>query len=82
MTRMERRANRLMDGWDVIHTCGPYQDEPDPLCPSNWDPPQDDWFGAGLHLVAASLALDGYPARRARRKLPACTPVFKKGMPF
>jgi hypothetical protein len=29
-----------------------------------------------------SLLLDGYPTPRARRKLPACTPVFKPGMPF
>lgn len=58
-----QRANVLRDSWDIMHTCGPTQENADRLCPTRWDPPQDDWFNAGLHLIAASLALDGLSIR-------------------
>lgn len=57
--RAWERANYLRDGWDIMHTCGRTQENADPLCPDQWDPPQSDWFGGGLHIAASSLALDG-----------------------
>ncbi len=67
-TRLQR-ARRLMDGYDVKHRC--HDEVPgDPWCPDNYGArggtaePLHQW----PHLVAASLALYGMPAREPRKK--------------
>jgi len=62
----------LMDGYDVADAC--YWAH-DPACPYYWES-EFSWNAGGpQHAVAASLALDGYPARATVRKLPTCRPV-------
>jgi hypothetical protein len=65
------RASKLMDGYDVADACARHRDL---LCPIYWD--QEFAWNAGgpQHPIAASLALDGMPARWPR---PRRTPVAR-----